>query len=147
MMRFFSHLAKVGDRAISETPRRAHGRVPYESVLTIPSRAFPGVTLVIRRVSFGRRMELSRRARELSQRAEFLAASNELQEKIEANILTQEIDAMYMRWGLVSVDGLSIDGELATVDQLLDSGPEELTQEALAAIRGQCGLSEAERKN
>ncbi|HTR35950.1 MAG TPA: hypothetical protein VMH80_08625 [Bryobacteraceae bacterium] len=92
-------------------------------------------------------MELTRRARELSQRAEFLAASDELQEKIGANILTQEIDAMYMRWGLVSVDGLSIDGELATVDQLLDSGPEELTQEALAAIRGQCGLSEAERKN
>jgi hypothetical protein len=92
-------------------------------------------------------MELSRRVRELSQRAEFLAASGELQEKIEAGILAQEIDAMYLRWGLVSVDGLIIDGEVATIDQLLERGPEELTQEILAAIRKQCGLSEAERKN
>ena len=146
-MRFFSRSGESSGGATDKPHQPVSGPVSYESTLSIQSRAIPGVTLVIRRVSFGRRMELSRCARELSQRAEFLAAGNEVREKIEANILAQEIDAMYMRWGLVSVDGLMIDGEQATVDQLLDRGPEELTQEALAAIRGQCGLSEAERKN
>ena len=49
-------------------------------------------------------MELSRRVREISQKAEFLQASTELNEKIEANILAQEIDAMYLHWGLVKVE-------------------------------------------
>ena len=98
-------------------------------------------------MSFGRRMELSRQIREISGRAEFLAAGNQLQEKIEANILAQEIDAMYVNWGLVSIDGLTIDGEAATAAHLLEKGPEELMREIVNAIKEQCGLTEAERKN
>jgi hypothetical protein len=92
-------------------------------------------------------MELGRRIRELSRRAEFLEAGTELHEKIEANLLSQEIEATYLRWALVRIDGLTIDGEPATAEQLLEKGPEELTREIVAAIKGQCGLSEAERKN
>ena len=79
----------------------------------IPRRR-PGVKFAIHRISFGRRMELSRRVREISRKAEFLEAGTELHEKIEANILAQEIDAMYLQWGLVSIEGLIIDGEPAT---------------------------------
>jgi len=121
--------------------------VSYESVITTESTAIPGVVFVINRISFGRRMELSRLVREISKKAEFLEAGTELQERIEAGILTHEVDAMYLRWGLVSVEGLTIDGTPATAEQLLDSGPEALTQEIVAAIKAQCGLSEAERKN
>jgi hypothetical protein len=92
-------------------------------------------------------MELSRRVRELSQRAEFLSASSELHEKIEANILAQEIDAMYLHWGLVCIEGLIIDGQAADATQLLEKGPEDLAREVVGAIKGQCGLSEEERKN
>jgi hypothetical protein len=92
-------------------------------------------------------MELSRRVREISRKAEFLQASTDLHEKIEANILAQEIDAMYLQWGLVRVDGFIIDGEPATAAQLLDKGPEDLAREVVIAIKEQCGLSEAERKN
>jgi hypothetical protein len=92
-------------------------------------------------------MELSRRVREISRKAEFLEASTELREKIEANILAQEIDAMYLQWGLVSVDGLMIDGEPATAAHLLEKGPEHLAREIVGAIKEQCGLNEAERKN
>jgi hypothetical protein len=121
--------------------------VKYESELWIESKAAPGVRFAIYRISFGRRMELSRRVREISRKAEFLAAGTELHEKIEANILAQEIDAMYLQWGLVSVDGLSIDGEGATALHLLEKGPENLAREIVCAIRAQCGLTEAERKN
>jgi hypothetical protein len=123
------------------------GVMRYDSILEMESKSAPGVKFAIHRISFGRRMELSRRVREISRRAEFLAASTELHEKIEANILAQEIDAMYFEWGLVSVEGLVIDGEPATAAQLLEKGPEDLAREVVGAIREQCGLSEAERKN
>src|SRR5277367_481520 len=86
-----------------------NGALHYTSVISIESKAAPGVRFAIQRISFGRRMELSRRVREISRKAEFLEASTELHEKIEANILAQEIDAMYVHWGLVSIEGLLID--------------------------------------
>jgi hypothetical protein len=119
----------------------------YESVIMVRSKAIPAVTFAINRISFGRRMELSRRAREISKKAEFLEAGSQLEEKIEASILAQEVDAMYLAWGLVSIEGLMIDGEPATADRLLDRGPDELTREIVGAIKEQCGLSDVERKN
>ena len=141
-MRFLSRLGEAEPRT---HPIRSP--VSYESVANIESKAVPGVKFAIHRMSFGRRMELSRRIREISRRAEFFAAGDQLQEKIEANILAQEIDAMYLHWGLVSIDGLAIDGEAATAAHLLEKGPEELMQEIVSAIKEQCGLCEAERKN
>jgi len=124
-----------------------NGTLQYESIVSIDSKAAPGVRFAIHRISFGRRMELSRRVRELSRKAEFLEAGTEMHEKIEANILAQEIDAMYLQWGLLSIEGLIIDGETATTERLLEKGPEELTREVVDAIKAQCGLSEPERKN
>lgn len=149
MMKFLSRLAK-GNR---DEARGLRGQAfenettIYDSILKIQSTAIPGVTFAINRVSFGRRMDLARRVREISQRVEFLEAGNQLQEKIEANLLRQEIEVTYLHWGLVRIDGLRIDGEPATGDLLLDRGPEELTQEIVAAIKAQCGLSDDERKN
>lgn len=142
MMRFLWH----SGNAVSEGST-ARDPVSYESVVRIESKTILGVTFSINRISFGRRMELSRQVREISQRAEFLDAGNELREKIEASLLAQEIDAMYLRWGLVSIDGLTIDGEAATAVQLIEKGPEELMREIVSTIREQCGLNEAERKN
>ena len=121
--------------------------VTYDSVVTVASKAIPGVRFVLNRVSFGRRMELSRQIREISRRGEFLEAGNDVQDKIEANILAQEVDAMYLRWGLVSIEGMKIDGEPATAERLIEKGPEELTREIAGAVKEQCGLSENERKN
>jgi hypothetical protein len=123
------------------------GACHYESVISIESKAVQGVTFAIHRISFGRRMELSRRVRELSRKAEFLDAGTEMHEKIEASILAQEIDAMYLHWGLLSIEGLIIDGEPATTEDLLEKGPEDLTREVVSAIKQQCGLSEPETKN
>jgi hypothetical protein len=48
---------------------------------------------------------------------------------------------------LVEVTGLEIDGEAATAELLIEKGPDELAREIVAAIRSQCGLNDAERKN
>lgn len=148
MMRFMLRLGKPrGEMGPGRETVGQNGALCYQSVLSIDSKATPGVKFSIHRISFGRRMELSRRVREISRRAEFLEASTELHEKIEANILAQEIDAMYVQWGLVGIEGLTIDGEPPTVERLLERGPEELTREVVRAIKEQCGLTEAERKN
>jgi hypothetical protein len=144
MMKFLSRSDSKKERSESAS---AGTRVSYESAVTIESKVMPGVKFVVNRVSFGRRMELSRRVREITQKLEFLEAGNEFDEKIEAGILAQKVDAMYLRWALVAVDGLQIDGEPATVEHLLDRGPDDLAREIVVAIKEQCGLSGAERKN
>jgi hypothetical protein len=148
MMRFMSRSGKErSDAGAGQGTDPPNGAVHYDSVVSIDSKAAPGVRFAIYRISFGRRMELSRRVREISRKAEFLEAGTELHEKIEANILAQEIDAMYLQWGLVKIDGLVIDGEPASAVQLLEKGPENLAREVVGAIKEQCGLTEAERKN
>jgi hypothetical protein len=144
-MKFLLHSDNKRDER--SPPGNVTQPVSYESALAIESKVMPGVKFVINRISFGRRMELSRRVREITQKTEFLEAGSELSEKIEAGILAQEVDAMYLRWALVGVNGLEIDGEAATAEQLLDRGPEDLAREIVVAIKEQCGLSEAERKN
>ena len=134
-------------RFMSRLGKELRGDTKYESVIWIESKTARGVRFAIRRVSFGRRMELSRRVRELSRKAEFLDAGTEIHEKIEASILAQEIDAMYLHWGFLSVEGLIIDGEPATPARLLEKGPEDFTREVVSAIKEQFGLSEPERKN
>ncbi len=147
-MRFMSRLGKGRNEARAGEKRDPQdGGWHYDSVVSMASTSAPGVRFAIHRISFGRRMELSRRVREISRKAEFLEAGTELHEKIEANILALEIDAMYLQWGLAEIEGLIIDGETATATQLLEKGPEDLTREIVGAIRQQCGLSEAERKN
>ncbi len=66
MMRFMSRLGKERSddgrsqgAAVSEM-----APVHYDSVVSIDSKAAPGVRFAIHRISFGRRMELSRRVRE-----------------------------------------------------------------------------------
>jgi hypothetical protein len=66
---------------------------------------------------------------------------------MEAALLASEIDRTYLFWGLKEVIGLELDGLPATPESLAASGSEELFREALAAVKHQCGLSDAERKN
>lgn len=122
-------------------------QMPYESTITRDSQAISGVTFTIRRMSWGRRMELLRRLRDAGRNLEYLEAGEALTEKVEANLAGAAIDALYLRWGLESISGLTIDGEQATAEMLLDRGPETLSREVIAAIKAECGLSIDERKN
>jgi hypothetical protein len=119
----------------------------YLSRRVVESHAAPGVRFAVRRMSLGRRIELTRRVHELSRKIEFLQAGGSEREQIEAAWLGSEIDGVYLRWGLESVEGLVIDGDAATAETVIERGPEGLCREILAAIRAEAFLNEDERKN
>jgi hypothetical protein len=119
----------------------------YESVIWCDAESRAGVRFAIARVSFGRRIELARRIREIARKAEFLEAGVEVREKLEAALIGVEVDRVYLETGLVAIEGLTIDGESATPSTFIERGPMELTSEILVRIKAESGLSEAERKN
>jgi hypothetical protein len=120
----------------------------YESTTQAESRECAGVRFTVYRMSFGRRLELTRKVRELLGRLEFVRAGpGGAGDDTEAALLAGEIDREYARWGLASVEGLEIDGRPATPDDLIEKGPEKLLAEVLGAIRREAGLDEEERKN
>jgi hypothetical protein len=119
----------------------------YESTRVVDSQKVEGVRFTVWKMSFGRRKELMERVRELTRRAEFLASGESAGERMDAALARAEIDRLYVRWGLRAVAGLSVDGLEATPEILVDTGPEELFREALALVRRETGLNEAERKN
>jgi hypothetical protein len=98
-------------------------------------------------MTFGRRIELMRAVRDLAARLEYFEAGHDAKNSMEASLLGAEIDRLYIRWGLEEIRGLELDGVPATPESLIDSGPEELFWEALAAVKNECGLTETERKN
>jgi hypothetical protein len=119
----------------------------YESCTRIESKIAPGVVFVVAKMSLARRMDLIRRIRELSVKWEFLKAGEAAEDKLEAALLSGEIDRLYVNWGLQDLSGLEVDGLAATPDLLASAGPEDLFREAVAAIKAECGLTESERKN
>ncbi|MGD0771593.1 MAG: hypothetical protein ABSC05_02105 [Candidatus Solibacter sp.] len=119
----------------------------YTSEAVVKSRVAPGVTYTIAKMSFGRRVELMRRVRELAKRTEFLAASEDKGDKMDAALLRAEIERLYVAWGVKAISGLAVDAQAAGPELLTEAGPEELFREALAAVRRETGLSEEERKN
>jgi len=119
----------------------------YASDVVVESRVVPGVRFTISRMSFGRRVDLMRRVRELAKRTEFLGASEEVGDKMDAGLLRAEVDRLFVNWGVKAVTGLTVDGNTAGPELLAEAGPEELFREALSAVRRETGLSLEERKN
>ena len=119
----------------------------YDVTTRVESTVMPGVHFIVQKMSFGRRMELTRRIRELADRVEFLSAGESAKEKLDASLLIAEIERAYVLWGLTEVGGLELNGTPATPESLVSQGPEELFREILQAVKAECGLSEEERKN
>ena len=90
----------------------------HSSQRSFDAASAPGVRFVLRRMSLGRRIELTRLVNELSRKIEFLQAGSGAREQIEAAWLASEVDGVYLRWGLERVEELTIDGESATVEAL-----------------------------
>ena len=119
----------------------------HESFAWFDAETLKGVRYRIVRMSLGRRIGLARKIRETGRRLEFLEASGDVREKLEAAVLQGEVDRAYVEWGLEAIEGLEIDGETATPELLIEKGPANLAAEILERIRSECGLSENERKN
>ena len=129
-------------RFISPSPEP----LAYTSVSWHLSEAFQGVRFGIRRVSLLQRIELTKKVRELSSKYDFLKAGDAL-EQTEATMADLLVRRLYIEWGLESIEGLKIDGNSATVELLIEKGPERLSDEIVTAIRATLELSEDERKN
>ena len=119
----------------------------YESSIAMESATRPGVAFTIRRMSLGRRTELTKRLRELLGKIEYLDAGQQPMESIEAALLGTEVEKTYLAWGLVEIRGLEVDGQAATPETLAAAGPEDLSREIVAAIKAEAGLTQAELKN
>ena len=120
----------------------------YASTVTVESKVAPGVRLTVRRMSFGRRLELTRQVKQLLSQLDFLSAKEgSVADQTEAALVASEIDRAYLCWGLARMEGIEIDGNPATPEALLEAGPEDLVAEVLGIVRREAGLSEEERKN
>jgi len=127
--------------SLSRRPRN------YSSVIWTSSETHSGVRFGIAKISLGRRMEIAREIRHLGQKLQYLEAGDSVTEKAEASIAAAEIDRVYLRCGLVGIEGLDIDGAPASAESLFTAGPEALTREVVEAIKAEWGLSEEQRKN
>lgn len=120
----------------------------YESAVERESSICPGVRYRIARTSYTRRLDLMRRIRDAVSRLRFEeAGTDQVEDQADAAVTSAEIGVEYLRWGLVGLSGLSIDGEEATTEALIEQGPEDLAAEALEYVMATAGLSEDERKN
>jgi hypothetical protein len=126
----------------SPSPRKAS----YSSLSWHESMTIEGARFAIKRVSLAQRLELNKRVRELTLRHEFLKAGPGA-DQLEATWADLLVQKLYVEWGLAELEGLSIDGQAATVELLIDKGPEELVAEVVSALQAEIGLSEEERKN
>ena len=129
------------------TNSTSHSVKGWDSRIWFDAAVMEGVRYEIVRVSFGRRIELARRIREIGRKMEYFEAGSNERETLEATVLSAEIDRAYLEWGLTSVEGLDIDGVSATPETLVDRGPVELALEILGRIKSECGMTEDERKN
>lgn len=118
----------------------------YVSTAWLNSKTTPGVRFRIRRVSLASRIELTRRMRELTLRYEFLKAGDAA-DQLEASLSELLVQQLLIEWGLVEIEGLSINGEPGKLADLIENGPEPLSDEIATAVREQLGLSDEERKN
>jgi hypothetical protein len=125
----------------------SHSGKEWESRVWFDAEAMEGIRYEIVRVSFGRRIELARRIREIGRKMEYLEAGTDARETLEATVLAAEIDRAYLEWGLVAIEGLQIEGAAVTPETLVDRGPVELAVEILERIKSECGMTEDERKN
>jgi len=120
----------------------------YESAVWRESKVWPGVRFQVRRMSLIRRHRLMQELKSLaSEEAFHRAAPEEAGSEISAEEVQTRIDEVVIRKALMAIQGLSIDGQPATVESLIESGPESLAQEITEAIADESALSENERKN
>jgi hypothetical protein len=143
--------------------------ISIKSKTTIESKAIPGVTFVVRTLNkiqrakrdlpvMATRQHLAGLIREYSPINEIPAEERTPEQAarlglIEAEyewLLDQEIYPAVIHAGLVSVDGIEVDGKPATADLLIESAGadyDELIEEIYAACNRAAGLTPAETKN
>jgi hypothetical protein len=121
--------------------------VTYESAVWRESQHWPGVRFRVLRMSLMRRHRLMQELKALAPEEAFHKAHEGTTSEISAAELQARIDEQVIRTALLGIEGLSIDGEAATIESLIESGPESLAREIAEAIAEESSLNKDERKN
>lgn len=144
MTKFISRLLRKEDISSVSPPQQDPGS--FSSISWHASSVIRGVRFALRRVSLGQRMELTKRIIELMVQHDFLKAGGPA-DQFQAALSDLLVGKLYLEWGLAQVEGLTIDGQAATAELLIEKGPEDLASEIIAVLRQEAGLNEEERKN
>ena len=111
------------------------------------STKYPGVKYRVVKMSMGRRIDLTRRVKDMMKKLEFLNAGSSTNDKVDAAILAGEMDRLYWDFGLEAIEGLDINGEQTSLNGQFEKGPEDLSREILMRIKQNIQLSQDEQKN
>ena len=117
------------------------------SCLTFESVVEPGVSFRIRRMTLRHRINLIQELHTLYREHEFGSAGTSTEDRLRAQLSSLRIDEVFLRWGVVDVAGLQVDGKPIGASDLVDYAPEKLAAEILGRIRETIALSPDEEKN
>lgn len=137
--------------------------VTFESKITHESKSMPGVTFTVRRLNQIQRAKrdlalastrIDQLARDWRAGTKGMKAGDTVTDpallQLAADISLEDTVhslPVVLRHGLVSIEGLSIDGAPATVEMLISDGPEDLITEIKEACQAAAGLSVEQTKN
>jgi len=118
----------------------------YSSLDWHDSKIMPGVRFAVRKTSLAQRIDLAEKTRHLFARHEFLRAGD-TGDQVEAALGELMVRRLYLEWGLIGLENLTIDAQAATVGLLIERGPEALSAEIATVIGDSLTLTQEERKN
>jgi len=111
------------------------------------STCCPGVSVRVKKMTLGGRIELLERIYPLLKEAESMATGASESDQVRNQLCTLKVHEALLRWGVLEVSGLTADGAEVTASSLPDAAPEELIHEVLQVIQRQVTLPVSERKN
>ena len=134
----------------------------HSTVSTFESENFPGVSVMLRRMTEGRRIELRKLIAEPNRRIRVIIRDQaivekepeetrdnakwlELQDEYDG-IMVEKINPAWITWGVRQIEGLEVDGRTLTVEDWKD-WPSALFNEVLDAVKNETELNGVQRKD
>jgi hypothetical protein len=134
----------------------------HDTTRRVGSEIFSGVSVVLKKMTEGRRLELrkliaepNRRIREILREQANIEKEPEesrdmglwlsLQDEFDG-IMIESINPAWITWGVKQIEGLEVDGRSLGVDDWKE-WPSALFDEVLTAVKGEAELNGSDRKN